>query len=107
MMLFNSGTLDQTAERAPITTSTPPAATAQSPGITATLSPYSRKDAAMSRARLRVGITTSTGPCEAAVSTNDLGLQAGPLRKTETPEPLIASLACGSTSKFLRVETCV
>ena len=106
-MLFNSGALDQTAERAPITTSTPPAATAQSPGITATLSPNSRNDAAMRRARLIVGMITSTGPCAAAVSTNDRGLQAGPLRKTETPAPSTASLACGSISNFLRVGTCV
>ena len=108
-MLFNRGTLDQMADRAPITTSTPPAATAQSPGITATLSPYSRKDAAMRRARLRVGITTSTGPLEAAVSTNDLGLHAGPLRKMETAAPLIvsASITCTSTSNFFRTDTCV
>ena len=61
----------RTADRAPITTSTPARAASTCPGSSAVVSPRRRREAAPRRAILMVGHTTSTVPSAAAACTTD------------------------------------
>ncbi len=70
------------ASRAPITTSTPPAARAQSCGTTATVSPARRRRAASRRARSIEGTTASTGPRRVAAAMTGTTSSVGGSRRT-------------------------
>ncbi len=85
-----SGHGAQDAARAPITTSTPPAAAAQSFGITATDSPLRRRRAASNMARSTAGTITNDGPIAAALNTAGIGSLVGGSRSTPPPSVRIA-----------------
>ncbi len=74
------------AARAPITTSTPPAAAAHSSGTIATVSPARRSRIASSRARLFDGTTTSDGPCANAAARTGITSSVGGRRSMPPPD---------------------
>ena len=87
------GTDAHTAARAPMTTSTPPAARAHSSGYTAVVSPTRRIAAASPLALACVGITTMAGPAWCIPATIVVKSTSGPRIKSVTPFREAASFA--------------
>ena len=97
-----------TAERAPITTSTPARATSHCSGITAVVKPLRRNDAAPRDAIFSVGHTTNTGPRCATSATTANADASGGTTTSPAPTEAICSTACeiASSSDAVGVPRC-
>ncbi len=97
-MALSSAHGANTADRAPITTSTPARALSHSSGISAVVKPLRRRNAAPTCAMRCVGHTTKTGPDSANAETTVSADNAGGMTNSAPPWALACFVAATTTS---------